>query len=257
MILVVWWLSIAATAWLMIRLATERLVRAYPVFSFLIAYQLSLSLLLLAFGPVAHPRAYTAIWIASQWSGGVVQSGVAAETFWKLTDRLRDRRFARRLLGLLALVAASVSLGVAIFGKHWTADYRGAVLLTEHLCVGLLLVSLLSLAFIRHARVPISQNLTAHVLALSVWLGAAFFGHFLMDASGGTAGFSSNFLIVGGQLAALVIWAVRLRRNREGVPAEASGPVSDQAEEEARVFAAELARVSSSVLRKNLDVKRS
>jgi hypothetical protein len=206
-----------------------------------------------------HP--YVEIWTLSQWIGGVVQIAVAVEVFWALANHLRDRRFARKLLCFLAVLSALVSLAMGLFGRTWSATYRLSVLLSEHVAIALLCVSLLSLAFIRHAGLAVPRNLKTHVLALSVWFGSAFLGHFLMDATAAQSKFAANLSIVGGQLIAYLLWILKFNASGEFAPAQRPASMNDEEfkayESETKVINAELARVSSELLRKTAERKRS
>ena len=260
-ILLFWWLSILANGCLIFRLASQRLIRRYPFFAFMTGYQLGLSLLLLSLsGALPHPHPYTEIWNASQQIGGVIQVGVVGETFWALANYLRDRRFARKLLCFLAVLAAVVSGGVGLLGRSWSAAYRSSLLLSEHIAVALLCVCFLSLAFIDHAGIAIRSNLRAHVTALSVWFGSSFFANFLMDATAGHLRFISNLLIVAGQLAAFVLWSWRLTGAGERVPQQPAPRLSvaefEAYEAESKIVENELSRLSSSFLRKMVEPKR-
>lgn len=257
-ILILWWLSIAANGCLIFRLASQRLLRRYPLFALMTAYQLALSALLMVVNVRRHSP-FTEIWNASQWIGGAIQVAVVAEIFWALANFLRDRRFARRLLCLLAIFACAASLAVARFGGRWSAAYRTSLLVSEHAGIALLCVSFLSLAFIRHAGVRIPRNLRVHVLALSVWFGSSFLADFLMDAAAGRAGFAANFLIVGGQLAAFVLWTTQLHRAGETVPEQPAPRMTAaefaQFDAEVQQSDRELRRLSSSLLRKTVGKK--
>jgi hypothetical protein len=161
------------------------------------------------------------------------------------------------LLAVMVGIAATVAAGVGLLRAHWNGPLRGALLFDQYTQLGLLVITLLSVAFFwQFSDVPIRPNATLHLLALAVLFGSNFVGNFLAQASHGQWRFLPNLVIGAGTIAAFSWWAIRTTSAGELLPFPQAAPLSMQeftaAEAADEQAAREISRASAKALRKVL-----
>ncbi len=204
----------------------------------------------------SHVQLYFEFWNATQTPLAVLEASAAIEAFWRLALHFRNiRRFGLRLMWIIILVAASASAAVSLLRVNWNGPLSGPLLISQCTQLGLLLTTLLSLAFFRQfPNVPIRPNAIRHLLVLSTLSLFFFVGRAIGYASGGEWKFVSNFVITLGAVLAFGAWTLLMKREGESLPFE-PGPPMSIAEFEAAEAAdtkanQELKRASSEAIRK-------
>ncbi len=206
------------------RAISSRLVRRHVLFCGMVT--LSLARSILGWNGSLHP--YQEFWSVTQWPMAVMEACAALEAFWLVADHFRNiRGFGVALLGVITIVAATVAAGVGTLRTYWNGALSGAVLFNQYTYCGLLVVTLLSLAFFwQFSGVPIRPNATRHLLALAILFGSLFVGNFLAQSSHGEWRFMSNLVITAGTIAAYSWWAIRITADGERLPFPPSPPMS-------------------------------
>jgi hypothetical protein len=228
-----------------------RLVTRYAFFCGMATLSLARSALVMN---GLHP--YQEFWTATQWPMALLGAGAAVEAFWRVAAHFRNiRGFGMILLGVMVSVAATVAVGVGLLRAHWNGPLRGALLFNQYTQLGLLVITLLSLAFVwQFSGVPIRPNAIRHLLALAVLFGSYFVGNFLGQASHGEWRFLPNLVINVGTVVAYGWWAIRTTAAGERLPFPKAPPLSMKefaaAEAKDEQAAREISRVSAKALRK-------
>lgn len=252
-ILWAWWVSTCLSVLLTAHLLRSGLFRRYPWLTGMIAFQAGLSTVLLCVtGPFPKPHPYAEIWKAAQLPVAILDLAAALEGVFVLTRHLEHREFARKLLGFLAGFSLLVSLALCKIEKRGVDDLRSYIIMSEYMACIMLLLSLLSLVFIRHTGVVVRRNAGRNVIILSLFFACIFVGTFLRSASGGHASFAWSLITVFGQLACYLAWFT-LSPSGEDLP-EDREPKLDPEEFERRfsehqAAAADLRKISSKALR--------
>lgn len=209
-------LGVTAKLGVLWRSVSCRLVARYTWFCGMAT--LSLARSALALNGQLHP--YQEFWTATQWPMAILGAGAALEAFWRVAAHFRNTRgFGIILLSVIVSVAASVAAWVGLLRAHWNGPLRGALLFNQYTQLGLLVITLLSVAFVwQFSSVPIRPNARRDLLALAVLFGAYFVGNLLGQAGRGEWRFLPNLLINVGTVVAYSWWAIRTTSGGERLP---------------------------------------
>jgi len=247
-------LGVAAKLGVLWRCISCRLAARHALFCAMVTLSLARSVLALN----GHLHPYLEFWTATQWPTAILEAGAALEAFWRIAAHFRNMRgFGVVLLGVIVSVAVTVSAGVGLVRAHWNGPLRGALLFGQYTQLGLLVITLLSVAFFWQASgVPIRPNAVRQLLALAILFGSSFVGNFLGQASHGQWRFLANLVIGVGTVVAYGWWAVRTTSAGERLPFSTAPPISMKefaaAEATDEQAAREISRVSAKALRKVL-----
>jgi hypothetical protein len=232
----------------------SRFFARLPLFCGMVTLSLARSVV----GLNPHPHPYQEFWAATQWPMALLGAGAALEAFWRVAAHFRSLRgFGLILLGVMVSVAATVAVGVGLLRAYWNGPLRSALLFNQYSQLGLLVLTLLSMAFVwQFSGVPIRPNTTRHLLVLAVLFGSYFAGNFLGQASHGEWRFLSNVVINVGTVVAYGWWAAWTRSDGELLPFPKEPPLSmiefAAAEATDEQAAREIRRVSANALQKVL-----
>jgi len=247
-------LGMAAKLGVIWRLVSCRLAARYAWFCGMVTLSLARSALSLT----GHAHPYLSFWTATQWPLALLAAGAAIEAFWRVAEHFRNLRgFVAILLGVMVSVAVTVAAGVGLLRAHWNGPLRGALLFDQYTQLGLLVITLLSVAFFwQFPGVPIRPNATRQLLALAILFGSYFAGNFLGQAGRGEWRFLPNLVIATGTVVAYGWWAIRTTSAGELLPFPQPRPLSmpefAAAEATDERAAQEISRASAKALRRVL-----
>ncbi|SRR5258706_5850934 len=207
-----------------------------------------------------HLHPYLEFWNATQKPLVFLEAAAAIEAFWGLALHFRNiRRFALVLMSIIVVVSAGASAAVSLLRVHWNGTLSTPLLIAQYTQLGLLLTTLLCLAFFwQFQGVPIRPNAIRHLLALSALFLFFFTGNFIGNITRGQWRFMANLVMTGGAVVAFGAWALLMNRAGEALPFPSAPPMSveefEAAEAEDTAANRELKRASSEALRR---VRRS
>jgi hypothetical protein len=167
-----------------------------------------------------HYDPYFYFWKATQWPLAILGACAAIEAFWHLARHFRNvRSFGFILLGVISAVAALVALTVTVINSRWHGALSGALMFEECAELGLMLISILSLAFFRLLpSIPVRPNSIRHLLILFTLFGFAFAGNFVGLLSLGQWRFTTNLIITAGIALPYFVWAAVMKKSGETLP---------------------------------------
>jgi hypothetical protein len=175
-----------------------------------------------------HPHPAYEFWNAVQWPMAILQCGAALEAFWLIARHFRNiRGFGFALLGVMTIVGAAVAAGVGAMRPYWEDPLRGAILFNQYTYMGLLVITVLSLAFFwQFSGVPVPRNASRHLLVLAILFASYFFGNFLGQISKGRWPFQANLVIDVGTVVAYAWWAIGITEEGDRLPFSKAPPLS-------------------------------
>ena len=213
LILAVWWLSTAAKGYLVWRLATNRLLRHYPVFSLMAASQFLLSSVLMAVGGAigkAHP--YAEFWAATRAPIIAIEIAAVLELIWMLVRSFPSiGPFAVRcVLPVVIGIAGGGAFLVSSGHNNWFDQFSRYVQFREWADFLLAVTCILSIGFFLQFGNVIRRNVLTIGYGFCVLWGSFSVAGYLMGSSHGQRIFWYNIVLSGGALAAYMIWGIRI-----------------------------------------------
>jgi hypothetical protein len=220
---VLWALSLAAEAFLMLRLYSQRLIRRYPFFTIYIGMELLAGCLLIHQG--VHGRTYAERFSTYTFAILVARVVVAAELYERICEHFPGiGNFRFGLAGVLVLISAAAA--VCVFrpdlAAQWMFPHTVAMVARRfqgEIFAAVFLSMWIFFRYVLSVQQPFRPNVLNHWRIATIYFGISGATSLALLASGGGAAVHPiNSAMLAGDIACFLAWIRLMQRSGEQLP---------------------------------------